>query len=721
MQTIQTDRRGFLIGLATTAGAGLALSLTPTKLLAAAEGKAPSALSFLSINPDGTATFRCAYVEMGQGVYTTLASLIAEELDLPLERFEILQADIGDEYKLGFDGTWRMTAGSTAVRWTGQFHRQFGATTRAMLLAAAAQRWKVPAASLKTEAGRVLDPATGRALGYGELAKDARAVPVPQNVPLKTEGFRYIGQATKRVDTREKITGRAVYGIDVSVPGMAQAAVLHAPVFGAEPAAFDPAPALGRRGVVSVEHLPGAVAVIAEKWWQAEAALDALEVSWSDHPNAGYDSAAHQEKAAARLDEPGVPSIDEDPAEAVAEALAAAAQRVERVYRAPFLSHAQIEPGTAVARWSGERLELWVENQGPDHFMKDLEAAVGVTAAQVTFHTPYLGGAFGRRLHADLAVEAALLARAAGRPVKVIWSREEDFKRDWYRPAHVVKLRAGLDGEGRLTAWHATTVGDGPGRWYFGFSDPERPLDRSLTEGLQAQGYEVAAKRVDYVFDEQPVQLGFWRSVGGSQNGFFRECFIDEVAAEAGVEPVSFRRRNYQARWRGLLDRLAEMADYRPGIYQAPDGSRRAMGVAIQQTFESIVGQVAEVSLNDGAARLHKVWCVFDLGSKVVNPNITRQQIEGSIVMGASAALFEGLSFEQGRVSAENFDGYEVMRLPDAPEIEIAFIETPAESPGGVGEPGVPPVASAIVNAVSKLTGRRIRSLPLSAQDLRPA
>ncbi len=717
--TQNPTRRGFLIGTA-SAAAGLSLSLTPRDLFAqqADAPFVPEASSFLTINPDGTATFRCAYCEMGQGVYTSLTSLIAEELDLDLEAFEVVQADIGDEFKLAFNGNWRMTAGSSAIRWTGQFHRQFGATARAMLMEAAAEQLGVPASELSTDNGRVLHIGTSRSLGYGELAEAARDLPVPSDVPLKTGGFKYIGQPTPRLDTIEKITGQTEYGIDVIVPDMLHAAVFHAPVYGAEPEALDPAPALARRGVVSVETLPGAVAVVAEKWWQAKAGLDTLDITWTEHPNAAFSSDAFLERAATKFDEGGVATIDEDSVEAVGSALAAAPKRLERVFQTPFLSHAQIEPGTAVARWNGDNLELWVENQGPDHFMKDLTPAVGVTADQVTFHTPYIGGAFGRRLHADLAIEAALLARSVERPVKVIWSREEDFKRDWFRPAQTSKLRAGLDESGRIVAWHGSAPGDGPGRWYFGFSDPDAPLDRSATEGLQAQGYQSPVKRVDYVHEPIPVQCGFWRAVGGTMNGYFRECFADELATEAGLDPISFRRLNYDARWRIVLDRLVEFSGYREGTYQV-NGSTRAMGLAIQRTFESIVGQVAEVEIENGAARVHSVSCVFDLGSQVVNPNITRQQIEGAIVMGASAALFEELTFESGLVSDENFDTYQVARLADVPDIRIDFIETPADEAGGVGEPGVPPTAPAIVNAVAKLTGNRIYELPLSRQNLR--
>ncbi len=715
------NRRGFLIQ-ALGATAGLTLSLTPSGLLAQEEAQPfrPDALSFLTINPDGTATFRCAYCEMGQGVYTTLTSMIAEELDLEIEAFDVVQADIGDQYKLAFDGNWRMTAGSSAIRWTGQFHRQFGATARAMVIEAASRRLGVPAAALSTDNGFVVHAESGQRIGYGELAEDAHALPVPQDVPLKTEGFRYIGHPTRRADTPAKITGHADYGIDVSVPEMLHAAVVHAPVFGSEPKTFDPSPAQSSRGVVAVERLPGAVAVVAEKWWQAKAAIDRLNIVWSDHANATFSSTDFLRRTSERFDDGGVATIDEDSHDAVRAALASSARLLERVYEAPFLSHAQIEPGTAVARWNGENLELWVENQGPDHFMKDLAPALGISADRITFHTPFVGGAFGRRLHADLALEAALLARAVDRPVKVIWSREEDFKRDWFRPAHTAKLRAGLDTDGKIIAWHASAPGDGPGRWYFGFSDPDAPLDRSATEGLQVQGYKVPVKRVDYAHEPCAVQCGFWRSVGGSMNGFFRECFIDELAAEAGLEPVEFRRLNYEPRWVTALDRLVDMAQYRSGRYTGSDGTTRAMGFAMQKTFESIVGQIAEVSIVDGRTRVHTVWCVFDIGSQVVNPNITRQQIEGAIVMGTSAALFEELTFAEGLVSAENFDRYELARLADTPEIRIDFIETPAEQAGGVGEPGVPPVAPAIVNAVAKLTETRIRSLPLSKHDLRP-
>ncbi|MCM0019921.1 MAG: molybdopterin-dependent oxidoreductase [Tagaea sp.] len=720
-------RRGFLIGLAAATGGAFALRLAPSEALAQGATTPPFrplAASFIEINPDGTCTFRCAYAEMGQGVYTSLTGLIAEELDLDPAKFRVEQAGLGAQYRLGLNGNWRMTAGSTAIRWTGRFHREFGATARAMLIQAAAARWSVAPGSVTTEDGRLFHRASRRSLGYGDVAADAARLAVPATVTLKDPAtFKYVGKPMKRLDTPAKIAGAAVFGIDVTVPGMVNAAVLHAPVFGAEPASFDPAPALAMRGVIAVERLPGAVAVVAEKYWQAKAALDRLaeDVRWTGHDNARFSSEAFAERARSRLDETGVPAQDTDEPAAVAQALAGAAKRIERIYRVPALAHAQIQPAAGVARWNGDALELWVENQGPDHFVAGLVRATGVAADKIEIRTPFVGGAYGRRLHPDLAIESALLARAVGRPVKVVWSREEEFKRDWYRPAHIAKLRAGIDAEGRLLAYHATSVGDGPGRWYFGFRDGQPRLDRSVTEGLQRQGYGAGVARVDYVEEHQPVQCGFWRAVASSQNGFFREAFMDEVAAEAGLDPVEFRRRNFAAapRYAAVLETVARMAGYRSAApYQAPDGTRRAMGVAVHMSYESIVGQIAEVSIADGAARVHRVWCAFDIGGQVVDPNGFRQQVEGGILMGMSAALYERLDFENGVVSVANFDGYRIATMADAPEIFIEAIETPAPQPGGAGEPGLPPIAPAIVNAVAKLIGRPIRSLPLASENL---
>ena len=672
--------------------------------------------AFLSITPDNVVHFLSPFVEMGQGVYTALPTIVAEELDAPLENFEIMQAPPGPEYRVMFGGTQRFTGGSYSVRSAFDALRRAGASARQMLVEAAAQRWNVDAASLETADGRVRNPMSGDTLSYGELAMEATALTPPAEPTLKDRAdFQLIGKPLPRTDRFIKANGQAEFGIDVQVPGMVHAAIRQSPVYGGKPASVAKDAVLERPGVIAVELLDNAVAVVAEHFWQAKTALDALDIQWDEGDNAGNSTEAMREALLARVDEAG--AVAEERGDA-AGALAGAERVVEAVYHAPFLAHVTMEPMNCTASVTDESCEVWAPNQGVDTVVEVASAVTGLPAGKITVYTPFLGGGFGRRFMVDYAAQAMALSKAVQRPVKLIWTREEDTRHDHYRPLTVAKLRAGLDAAGKPVAFHGTLVGEGPlGRHMPQFLQ-NPAVDSSVVEGMIHQPYGFADLRVDVVDHKLPMPIGFWRSVGHSMNAFFKEAFMDEVAAASGQDPVAFRRAllSDQPRYRKVLDTVVEMAGWRSGVYRNDDGEVRAMGVALHESFGSICAQIAEVSVADGEARVHRVWCAIDPGT-IVNPAIIEAQMQGGIVYGLSQTLLEEITVENGRVQQSNFPDYPVLPPSRMPEVSVRIIES-GEAMGGIGEPGTPPIAAAVVNAVAALTGERIRDLPLRKHSL---
>jgi isoquinoline 1-oxidoreductase beta subunit len=687
--------------------------------------------AYLTIRPDGRILLQNPFAEGGQGIHTAVAQIVAEELDADLAMFEVQVAPAGADYQVLFNGTRRVTGGSFSIRNTYQHFRVLGATARAMLLTAGAQRLGVPMAQCTTEPGFVLHAGSGRRIPYGELAEAAAALPVPQDAEPKRTAFRLIGQPARRLDTRAKSTGRAQYGIDMRLDGMLQAAVVHAPRAGAEPGeVLNEAALRARPGVHSVHRLPGAVAVVADSFWRARKAAEAAEVAWtalSGQPVVAEDfsSATHLATLKAQADAPGNPASDargDAPA-----ALAAAAKVVTADYDAPYLAHAQLEPPSAVVRFNPDgTLDVWTPNQAPEQFQAIAARESGLEAARIRIHTPLLGGFFGRHFtygSIHPMNQAIRLARAVGRPVKVIWTREEEFARDAYRPLAFTRLRAGLDAENRLVALHATVPGEGPVAKHFGTSRMGNPpVDTSAVEGIAGKPYDIPNRRVDWVHVPHPVNVGFWRSVGHSMNDWMYECFLDEVAEAAGQDPLAFRRTLLRRsdRHLKLLDAVTELSGgWRRGPYAAADGTRRARGLAMASPFGSEVATIAEVSLRDGEVAVHDLWVAIDPGS-IVNPAIIKAQVESAAAIGLSSAAFEEMTFEGGRPQQRNFDAYRILSRAEMPRVHVRIVESGAPM-GGIGEPGTPGVPPAVTNALAALTGRRIRSLPFAKQRLSAA
>lgn len=722
------SRRGFLGASLGALALGVGLPVKASRAEQAAKIVPGTRVpAFLEINPDGTVLLRCPFMEGGQGIHTAFAQIVGEELDVDPARFTVESAPPGPDYLL-VGGAMRITGGSLSVRSSYQTMRKLGASARAMLLEAAAARFDVPAEELTTEPGKVLHAASGRSLDYGDLAEEAAALPVPAEAPLRNpEDFRWIGKRVARLDAHDKSTGKAVYGIDLKVEDMLQAAVVHAPRFGQEPGEIANEEAVkAMPGVHSIHKLPGAMAVVADRWWRARKAVEALEVSWTEAEDqnaknvmpADFSSAALRDKLA---ETPGPGLVAENEGEAAA-ALEKAAKRIEAIYDAPFLAHGQLEPPSALARWNEDgSLDLWTPNQAPEMYQAAIAAAEGLSPEQVRIHSPLLGGFFGRHFLYDGASpypQAIALAKATERPVKVIWTREEEFLRDTFRPLGVARFKGGLDAEGLPVAFFAEAVGEGPtGRW-FG-RKPTDP-DPSAVEGIADKPYAIPDRRVEHVVSPIPAMIGWWRSVGHSMNDFFYESFFDEMADAGGQDPYELRLKLLaeKPRHKRLLEAVGELSGgWKRGPYLAEDGTRRARGVAMASPFGSEVATIAEVSLESGEAVVHDVWVAIDPGS-IVNPAIIEAQVNSAVALGLSSALLEEVVYENGEPQARNFDGYPILTPDRMPKVHVRIIES-GEPMGGVGEPGVPGVPPAVVNAVSVLTGERIRSLPLSKFDLR--
>ena len=727
-QPFTLSRRATL-GAALGAGFLLGIGVPAREARAQAAGglaHARKVASYLTIRPDGRIGLLNPFAEGGQGIHTAVAQIVAEELDAELTSFDVTVAPPGPDYQVLFGGTARVTGGSFSIRNTYQHFRVLGATARAMLVTAGAQRLGVAAGDCTTEPGFVVHAASGRRIAYGALAEAAAALPVPQDAQPKTGAFRLIGTPAKRLDSRDKATGRAQFGIDTKVEGMLQAAVVHAPIAGAEPAAIANEAALrAMPGVHSVHRLTGAVAIVADSFWRAKTAVEKAEVTWTAPSGTGavpadYSTAGHLAALKAQADAPGNPARDtrgDAPA-----ALRGAARVVTADFDAPMLAHAQLEPPSATVRFNADgTLDVWTANQAPERFQAIAAREAGVTPDRVRIHSPLMGGFFGRHFTYGAIHpmnQAVHLAKATGRPVKVIWTREEEFARDAYRPLAFARLRAGLDANGKIIAFHATMPGEGPVAQH---SPPARlgtpPVDTSAIEGVAFKPYGIENNRIDWVRVASPVNIGFWRAVGHSMNDFFYECFLDELAEAAGQDPLAFRRAHLagNARLLKLLDEVAALSGgWRRGPYVAADGTRHARGVAMASPFGSEVATIADVSIRDGEVAVHDVFVAIDPGS-IVNPAIITAQVESAVAIGLSSAAFEEITFEGGKPQQRNYDSYRILSRREMPKVHVRIVESGAPM-GGVGEPGTPGVPPAVANAVAALTGRRIRSLPFSKE-----
>jgi isoquinoline 1-oxidoreductase beta subunit len=672
--------------------------------------------AFIAIHDDGSVTFQNPFIEMGQGTYTSIPSIMAEELDVNIEKVIVVQAPHGDDYKIMFGNTLRFTGGSFSVRSSYDTIRKAGATARAMLIEAAASIFKVPASECTTKPGIVVHSRSKREMDYGKLASIAAKLPVPSNVELKDQSeFRLIGKSVKRTDTLSKSTGAAKFGIDTQVEGMKIALIKQSPVFGGKVKSFDKTVISSLPGVYSVDQVGNGVAVIADNFWNAKSALAKLPIEFENASYENFSSENYLKTLRSRLNENGVEAENiGDAAKVITESV----DILESEYHAPFLAHATMEPMNATVLVEEDLCTAWAPNQGADWVAQICSEVTGLPLEKIVVNTPYLGGGFGRRFVLDYLIQAVSLAAIhKGIPIKVVWTREDDTQHDHYRPMTAAKYRAAFDDSGLPVALHITTAGEGPmGRLNPQFlQNPD--IDVSIIEGAYEQPYAIPNKRMDLVnVPVAPIPICYWRSVGNSHNSFFKESFIDEMAHKVRKDPLEFRISLLSSpetqRYRNVLETVAKMSDWRANSWLAEDGKKHALGVALQMSFETIVAEVAEVSLEDDELTVHKVWCAVDCGF-AINPTIVKMQMESGIAFGLSAALAEEVTIEGGKCVQANFDSYPILTPDKMPKIEVEIINSGAAL-GGIGEPGTPPIAPAVCNALYTLTGKRIRSLPIS-------
>ena len=710
-------RREFL-KVSIGAGGGLLLGFRlggTGETLALQNGSAASFApnAFVRIGTDERVTVIVNHSEMGQGVYTSLPMLLAEELDADWNKVGFESAPVDAKYNHPVFGM-QMTGGSSSV-WSGfeQF-RQAGAAARAMLVAAAAQQWNVDPSKCRTDSGAVFDP-SNRKLTYGQLAEAAAKLTPPAQVPLKDpKTFKLIGKPAKRLDTSDKVNGKAVFGIDVKMPRMLIAVVARAPIFGAKVRAFDDSRARSMAGVRRIVAVPSGVAVIADSFWQAKMARDAIHIDWDEGTMSSFNTNQMMQQFREQAKLTGKSVRRDGDADAT---LAKAAKKLEAVYEVPYLSHAMMEPLNCAVDLRPESCEIWTGTQFQTVDRANAAKTAGLPDEKVQIHTTFLGGGFGRRANpqSDFVVEAVHVAKAAGVPVKVIWTREDDMQGGWYRPAFLHAIAGAIDANGKAVAWRSRIVGQSimAGTPFEGMADLKgKGYDPSSVEGADDLPYEIPNLAVESHQMEVRVPVQWWRSVGHSHTAFATECFIDELAALAHQDPYRFRRDLLQKHPRhlGVLDLAAQKAGWAKPL---PKG--RARGIAVHASFESFSAQVAEVSVNDGKVQVHRMVCAIDCG-RYVNPGIIAAQTEGGAIFGTSAALFQELTFENGRLQQTNFHSFPMLRMNECPEIETHIVES-SEKSGGIGEPGVPCAAPAIANAVFAATGKRIRRLPIRLSE----
>jgi isoquinoline 1-oxidoreductase beta subunit len=712
-------RRRFVL-VAAAVGGALVVGLTVRRLQHGTRSSAPSRRgvlnAFVRVEPSGRVTLVIPKVEMGQGVYTSLPMLIAEELEVGLGAVSIEAAppnpevygfvpDPAADEGLKFDQSTG-TSLSIIQCWTPL--RQAGATARLMLIQAAAQRWRVPVASCHAENGAVIHGASGRRLGYGDLAAAAAALPVPAAPPLKAaKDFRLIGRATTRLDGPSKVDGSARFGIDTRPPQAKVAVIAITPVVGGSVAALADAAALSVRGVRQVVNEGDLVAVVADDTWAAMQGMKALAPRWDDGANGDAQQAAIVAELESAVRESGAVALSKGkPAAAPA---ARGATHVEATYHQPFLAHATLEPMNCTVDWRSSECEIWTGTQAPDRAVAKL-ADLGLKPEQIILHNQLIGGGFGRRLEVDGVVLAARVARHVRGPVQVLWSREEDTRHDRYRPYYVDHLSAALDAKGRPVSWRHTIAGAGLWALYYGEATVKNGVDPDAVTSAVDLAYPLENMEVRFVRrDPRGVPTGWWRGVGATRSVFAVESFVDELASAVQQDPVSYRRALLkEPRMRAVLELAADRAGWGTAL---PAGSGR--GVSIQYAFGSYLAQVAEVSVDArGHPRVGRVVCAMDCG-QVVNPDGVRAQLEGGVTFGLSTALTNEITIANGRVQQGNFNDFVPLRIAEAPKVEVHLI-TSRENPGGVGETGTACVSAALCNAVYAATGKRVRTLPVS-------
>ena len=648
---------------------------------------------------------------MGQGISTALTMILADELDLDWKKIKTEFAPAAPQYfnpVFGLQGT----GGSSSVRGSWEPLAKAGAAAREMLISTAAKRWGVDPGACRTENSAVVNTASGKRLGYGSLVDEALEMPVPAAPKRKdAKDYKFIGKPTKRIDSREKVNGKAEFGIDVRLQGIEHAVVARCPVFGGKVKSFDATKAKAVRGVKSVIEISTGVAVVADNTWAAMEGRRALGIVWDEGPSAKNSSEAIRKLYQERMEQTGAIARKDGDADA---ALANAAKKVEAVYEVPFLAHATMEPMNCTADVRADSCDIYAPTQFQTFSQMTGAKITGLKPEQVRVHTTYLGGGFGRRAEQDFILEAVELSKTVGAPVQVTWSREDDMQHDFYRPAVLVKLSGGLDGTGTPVAWKSRVVGPSIMSRFFPGS-VKNGVDETAVEGITTLKYAVPNFFVDYVMTEPGVPVGFWRSVGHSHNGYIAECFVDEMAKAGGKDPVEFRRTLLakEPRLLGVVNLAAEKAGWNKPL---PAGHYR--GVAVVESFGSFVAEVAEISLDRKAktVQVRKVVAAVDCG-RYVNPETIRAQTEGGIIYGLTAALKGEITIANGAVEQSNFNDYDLVRINEAPQIEVHIVDS-KEAPGGIGEPGTPPIAPAVCNAIFAATGKPVRRLPIQPENL---
>ena len=722
--------------------------LNPSKPLTAID-KTSALNGWVRIGEDDSVTVVMSKSEMGQGVFTGLGMLLAEELDARWDQVRFEQSPNDNIYNnlagvadgLPFhpdnqgmvksSAQWLVrkamremglmfTGGSTSIKDLWLPMREAGASARAMLVGAAAQQWQVPTSECDVKDG-VVSHSSGKKATFGELSAAAAKVSLPPSITLKSAvDFKLIGQSLPRLDTETKSDGSALFVGDIRPDGLLFACVRMNPMLGGKLQSFDDSKALAMPGVkkvLAIDALHGTsagVAVVAASTYQAMKALTQVEVKWDNAPSSAWSSDTIDAELRKALDsDTGFAYFSNGDA---ANALQKAARTVKAEYHAPYLAHAPMEPMGCTVWFKDGAAQVWASTQVPDLACKVVAKQLGIEVTKVQLHIPMLGSGFGRRLEMDIIAQAAVIAKAMeGTPVQTLWSRSEDMQHDFYRPVCISRFHAGLDAQGQLVAWQNTSASQAivPQVMARSFGLPGAGPDKTTAEGAFDQAYEWPNARIAHVAVDLPIPVGFWRSVGHSHQAFFKESFVDEMAFAAGQNPLDFRLgllKNHP-RHAKVLQTAADKSGWRQAPAVGADGAQRALGIALHESFGSIVAQVAEVSIQNKQIVVHRVVCAIDCGT-AVNPMLIAQQMESSVVFGLSAALFGEITIDKGRVQQSNFNNYPVLRLPQAPEVDTHIIESDAH-PEGVGEPGTPPVAPAVANAVFALTGQRLRQLPL--------
>lgn len=704
-------RREFLkTTLLTGSGLLLGCNSTSDKILSVADvEKASDKILgvWLRIDEDGGITFIVPSAEMGQGVLTSQTMIVAEELEVEFNQIKSIQAHASSDYdhpKMFM----QLTGGSTSISgwWTPL--QKMGATARTMLVHAAANRWQVNAEQCQVVDGMVIHKTSDKKLGYGELAADAARLKVPESPKLKSpKDYRYIGKPLPRKDGFIKVTGQAEFGIDVKLPGMLYATVRQSPVFGGRVNSFNKGSVKHINGFVDVVEIPNGVAVVAKSTWQAFKAAKALEIEFEGGNTQGIDNQSIYKLFSDELEKTGKVNLEGD-------------KLLDVEYEVPYLAHATMEPMNCTADVRDESCTVWAPTQGQSTAHSKAAEIAGLDKEKVRINTTYMGGGFGRRSEADFVIQAVTVSKKLGKPVKVIWSREEDTQHDFYRPAYLSRMQVKLGEDGYPERWEHQLVGPsilapmlertmGLGmvasmlKWI--------DFDATSTEGAAELPYAIPDHSLDYTVVDPGVPVGFWRSVGSSHNAFTTESVIDEAAHLAGVDPYKYRSTllKDQPRHKAVLDQVAKEANWGADL---PAG--HAQGISMHKSFDSFVAQVAEVSVEQGKLKVHKVHCVVDCG-RYVNPNTIEAQMQGGIIMALSSIMNEEVRLKEGAVSNSNFHDYPILKMADSPEIHVSILES-KEEPTGVGEPGVPPLMAAVTNAIYVATGKRIRKLPIADQ-----